>query len=334
LQEHLAGHKIVHSVDLSNATDYFPLEVQVRALKALCGDHLSIDLFKEISRSTWKSSIGNLVWKQGQPLGLYPSFASFGTTHGYLLHFLLGKRYEGEFYLVGDDVVILDTPLYHRYIEALDLLGCPYSPDKSITSSELCEFAGKVITAKRVVPSYKWRELSDDNFLDITRNYGRKAVALLTPIQRKVVERVQHLVAPIGLNWSFKGSNLEVMTQATNEVYRKVEFVEQSLTGLQRSTTSSWFAMQSKMKRYLTGLVGLSTDVDKIHHMTRTFDEKVVATLQQVFPKEWVLSIMENHLQGGYAGVPAAVGLTDLPLETLQPSRVTTLDRYRKLLNL
>jgi len=334
LQQHLAQHKTVHSVDLSNATDYFPLEVQLSALRALCGNHLSIDLFAEISRSHWKSSIGNVQWKQGQPLGLYPSFASFGTTHGYLLHFLLGKRYEGEFYLVGDDVVILDTSLYHRYIEALDLLGCPYSPDKSISSSELCEFAGKVITSKRVVPSYKWRELSDDNFLDIVRNYGRKAVALLTPIQRKVVERIQHCVEPIGLNWSFKDSNLEVMTQATNEIYRKVDFVEQSLTGLQRHTQSSWFAMHSKMKRFLTGLVRVSTEVDTIQDMTRTFDEKVVATLQQVFPKEWVKSIMDNHIQGGFAGVPAAVGLTDLPLETLQPSRVTTLDRYRKLLNL
>jgi hypothetical protein len=108
VQQHLSSKGKVHSVDLSSATDYFPLEVQVKALQALIGHHPSIDLFIEISRSQWLSTIGMIRWNQGQPLGLYPSFASFGLTHGFLLRYLLGKRYQGQFYVLGDDVIILD----------------------------------------------------------------------------------------------------------------------------------------------------------------------------------------------------------------------------------
>lgn len=315
VQQHLSSGKTVHSVDLSNATDYFPLEVQLVALRALIGDHPSIDLFAEISRAKWLSTIGKIEWKQGQPLGLYPSFASFGITHGFILLYLLGKKYEGEFYVLGDDVVILDDNLYTKYIDILNLLGCPYSPDKSLSSSELCEFAGKVITSKSVIPSYKWREVSNDNFMDIVRNYGRRAVVLLSPIQRTVVERVQHLVEPIGLNWSFEGSTFEVMTQATREIYRQVDRDEQSLTELYSTLQRGWYSVPVFRQCLLSSLLMWCVDNDHVIKLARTFDEKVAVTLAHVFPKEWVAAIQANGLAGGYAGVPRAVGLTDLPLD-------------------
>lgn len=334
VQSHLSQRKKIYSVDLSNATDYFPLEVQLQALIGLIGNHPSIDLFEEISRSQWLSTIGTIRWNQGQPLGLYPSFASFGLTHGYLLLYLLGKRYENEFFVLGDDVIILDDVLYEKYITTLGYLGCPFSPDKSLTSSELCEFAGKVITSNCVHHTYKWREVSNDNFLDLVRNYGRKAVSLLSPIQRKVVGRVAHLCHPIGLNWSFEGSNLEVMTRMTAEVYKPVDRSDQSLTELYSTLSRNWYSVPNFHFNMLPSLLKWSLDMDHLHQYARTFDEKVVATLQQVFPEEWVTAFKENYLIGGYAGVPRAVGLTDLPLAQEYPSRVTTLDRYRRLLDI
>jgi hypothetical protein len=334
VQSHLAQQKKVHSVDLSNATDYFPLEVQLMTLKGLIGNHPSIDLFEEISRSQWKSTIGTIRWMQGQPLGLYPSFASFGITHGFLLLFLLEKEYSNEFFVLGDDVIILDDVLYDKYITALGYLGCPFSPDKSLSSNELCEFAGKVVTSKCVHHTYKWREVSNDNFLDLVRNYGRKAVSLLSPIQRRVVDRVAHLCYPIGLNWSFENSNLEVMTRATAEIYRQVERDDQSLTELYSTLSRNWYSVPNFQQSMLPSLLKWSVDMDYLLQYARTFDEKVVATLQQVFPEEWVAAIVEFSLLGGYAGVPRAVGITDLPLAQELPSRVTTLDRYRRLLDI
>jgi hypothetical protein len=344
IQEHLTSGRYIHSVDLSNATDYFPLEVQLTALRALIGDHLSIDLFAEISRSRWQSTIGTIQWKQGQPLGLFPSFASFGLTHGYLLLFLLGKRYENEFFVLGDDVVILDDHLYFKYISYLGLLGCPYSPEKSLSSSRLAEFGGKVITKDSVIQSYKWREVSNDNFIDLLRNYGRRAVSLLSSNQKQVVRRIQHLVGPIGLNWSYKGSTLELMTQATRAIYKQMDRDEQSLTEL-RSTLNSnvystphsvmndEFRIDSDMGIDVGTMID-SIDIESLNGLSQTFDEKVSETFQHIFPNEWVANIRDANLLGGYAGMPRAVGLTDLPLATVESTRVTQLEWYRKLLHM
>jgi len=344
VQEHLASNKVVHSVDLSNATDYFPLEVQVNALTALIGNHPSIDLFVEISRSLWlNQTIGSIRWTQGQPLGLYPSFSAFGLTHGFVLYYLLGKRYNGEFYVLGDDVIILDDNLYQKYISTLELFGCPYSPDKSLSSSKLCEFAGKVITKDSVIPTLKWREVSDDNFLDIVRNYGRNAVALLSPIQRAVVERVKHFVSPIGLNWSYPGSNLEVMTMATRSFYRQVERDEQSLTELHGVVNRNLYSVPPELAQrfrvknfdyYATTSLMKSVDFEFLSKSVETFDAKVVETFSDIFPEDWVSSLSANGRFGGYAGTPRAVGLTDLPLAHEDVGYTSTLNRYRKLLGL
>jgi hypothetical protein len=353
VQAALSSKRTIHSVDLSNATDYFPLELQLRVLQTLIGHHQSIDLFSEISRSLWKSPIGNIRWTKGQPLGLYPSFAAFGLTHGILLASLLRKEYEGEFFVVGDDVVILDDSLYAKYIELLDNLRCPYSPDKSLSSNELCEFAGKIITSTSVLPSYKWRELSDDNFIDIVRNYGRRAVSLLSSAQREVVDKVKHLTLPIGLNWSFEGSNLEVMTRNTLAVYKQIDRDEQSLTELYSTMMRNFYSLSEEengrrkmtlsLQRYphsnvrdlaLVECLYKAIDTAKLQTISSTFDEKVTVTLKQVFPEEWVTAIRENSLLGGYAGVPRAVGLTNLPLATMEPGRATLLDRLRRILDL
>lgn len=346
VQAALTSGRMIHSVDLSNATDYFPLEVQLQVLTHLIGDHPSIDLFSEISRSLWRSSIGKTRWSKGQPLGLYPSFAAFGLSHGILLASLLRKEYEGEFYVLGDDVIILDDSLYAKYIETLELLQCPYSPEKSISSNKLCEFAGKVITGNQVLPSYKWRELSDDNFLDILRNYGRRAVSLLSSSQRNVVDKVKHLISPIGLNWSYPGSSLESMSAATRAIYRQIDRDEQSLTELYSTMLRNFYSVPSstefsqrnytgeKPKESTTECLLRSIDTDRLLQIAQTFDEKVNSTLQQVFPEEWVSSLREFSLLKGYAGVPRAVGLTDLPLASEEPGRTTVLQRLRRLLNI
>jgi len=328
VQKHLANHQIIHSVDLSNATDYFPLKVQLVILRSLFGNHPSIDLFEEISRSKWKSSIGPIQWSQGQPLGLYPSFASFGISHGMLLYFLNNGLWDSTFYVLGDDVIILDTLLYEKYIRYMGRLGCPISSEKSISSNSLCEFAGKILTSERVIPSYKWREVSNDNFLDIVRNYGRKAVSLLSAPQKAVVRKVQHCVAPFGLNWSYPNSNLDSMVQLTDSLYKPVERVEQSLTGLFRIMCNNYYSCPSNHLRSIV-------EMERIAERIRTFDEKVAVTLMKFLPINlWKDIIKDSYLYGGFSGVPRALGNTDLPPETLAPSRVTTLDWYRNILDL
>lgn len=345
IQAHLSSGRKAYSVDLSNATDYFPLEVQVKALQALIGYHPSIDLFVEISRSLWQSTIGPIQWKQGQPLGVYPSFAAFALTHGYLLLYLLGKEYNNEFFVLGDDVVILDDLLYTKYIQMLEVLGCPYSPDKSIISDELVEFAGKVITRNAVMHSYKWREVSNDNFIDLIRNYGRRAVSLLSPIQRRIVDKVQYLIEPIGLNWSYPGSNLEIMTRETNLIYKQKDKVEQSQTELYTTLNKNIYSTPNSLveseaitirgKEMVSRQLLESIDIDSLKLMSSTFDEKVAVTFQQYFPKEWVDNMQMRNLLAAYAGMPQVVKRNlDLPMAIWSSSRVSQLEFYRKLLDM
>jgi hypothetical protein len=203
VQEHLKRGGTAYAVDLTSATDFFPLDLQVSVLRSLFGPVPDIDLFEELSRCTWKcKKLGFTVqWTNGQPMGLYPSFPAFALTHGVLLHLLSGGAPD-RFFVLGDDVVILDENLYGRYIKTLKILGCPHNPDKTIISKGLTEFAGKIITPERIVTAYKWRDVGSNNFLDLMRTFGQRFKPMLRPRENVVYEAVKGFLPPYGCNHS------------------------------------------------------------------------------------------------------------------------------------
>lgn len=220
IRRHLREKRTAFAVDLTGATDYFPLDLQLTVLDSMFIRKDYIELFQELSRSPWwyQGVDGNrrlISWKRGQPLGLYPSFGSFALTHGLLLYALNGFKHHEDFYVLGDDVVILDETLYNRYTQCLVGLGCPFSPSKTITSSLLTEFGGKIFTKDEVLPQPKWRSMSDDNFIDILRNIGTSGWRLLKPRQRAVARVLVDIPEFLGgLGWNPRGLSLE-------ERYRK-----------------------------------------------------------------------------------------------------------------
>jgi len=203
VQEHLKSGGTCYAVDLSAATDYFPLSLQTSVLRSLFGEIPDIELFEELSRSDWTNKkLGLQVqWTNGQPMGLYPSFPSFALTHGVLLNLLSGGQ-PNSFFVLGDDVIILNEPLYGRYIETLKLLGCPHNPDKSIVSSGITEFAGKIITPERIVSAFKWRDVGSENFLDLMRTFGQRFEPMLRKRERRVYHAVKRFLQPHGCNHS------------------------------------------------------------------------------------------------------------------------------------
>lgn len=316
IQARLASGGSVHSVDLTSATDMFPLSLQITALRAIIcledWDH--IDLFEEISRSNWKSTLGVLKWKKGQPLGLYPSFASFTLTHGLLLHFL-NNGHNDKFFVVGDDVVILDDSLFEKYIRTLAWMGCPWSPEKSLSSNKLSEFAGKIITDSWTIPQLKWRKMSDDNFLDLCREIGQRSRVLCTRRQQKVFDSVKHLLSPVGLNFSYPGSNLEMMINDTLDFYQPEKQVLGSLMGLRR-----------RIRKNSSETPAQPVLAEELEQMCVAFDEKVISVLDRtIFGRLWTAwECLES--------IPRQIGITDLPLKDMPPSRVSTLQRYERLL--
>jgi len=212
IQGALQRHQMVYSVDLTGATDYFPLELQAYVLNSIVNPVFRphVELFTRISKSPWRFGEGFLTWTKGQPLGLYPSFAAFAMTHGLLLYALNGYRHEDSFFVLGDDVVILKSDLYHRYLDALCELGCPISEHKSICSASLAEFAGVIVTRFGVTHQFKWRSPSDDSFLDVIRNFGPKALSILRPRQRVVAKLMANIPDFMGgLGWNPSGVPLE-----------------------------------------------------------------------------------------------------------------------------
>lgn len=318
------GNK-VYSVDLSSATDYFPLEIQVACIRPLFSslDQDYINLWIELSQGFWQLPDSSFIrWKRGQPLGMYPSFAAFTISHGLLLKSLLRKKWNGEFYVVGDDVVILDDQLAANYMRTLDQIGCPYSTDKTLESEMIAEFAGKIITSKGVYPQMKWRELSDDNFLDLCRALGPRSRLLLRSRQRKIFDSVKNLMEPIGLNMSLPGDTLGIAINRTMDspFWNPEKSVLNSLMGLRRRINKNLYSYKSDE----------TTSEQEISEVISTFDEKVKFVLNQTLFSRWdsVSSILE-----GLASIPEALGLEPrLPPSRRLPSRITTLERYEAVL--
>jgi len=215
VQEHLSKSLQVHCIDLSGATDYFPLSLQIDVLKeCVVSRHDYIGLFSMLSRSPWNFQGDSISWTKGQPLGLYPSFASFALTHGLLLFYLNGFKHENAFFILGDDVILLDDSLNQKYRRCLEVLQCPVSETKTISSNLCGEFAGKLIFHDDILPQLKWRHVSDDNFIDVMRLLGERGLHILRSRQRAVVSKISDIPEFYGgLGFNPKGLPLEVRVE-------------------------------------------------------------------------------------------------------------------------
>jgi hypothetical protein len=331
VQEQLRCKKTVYSVDLSSATDMFPFELQNIVLETIYGkENPYVRLFQDISRSTWHSDLGDIVWKKGQPLGFNPSFFTFTLSHGLLLLHLLGKKYEHEFFVLGDDVIILNSTLFEKYRQFLDANGCPYSPDKTLISCELAEFAGKVITPDAVYPQLKWRSVSDDNFLDLARLIGPRIRLLLTRKQNEILNVFSHVpdfIHPYGLNWSYPGSNLEKMISAGLALCFQ-ERVLDSLTGLSSHVNNQLYADYGISTNDLLAYV----DKTSAKQGVQTFDEKVKSVfLRSGFARKHYEYFLEN-----LKDIPMALcddpNHPELPFATPLPTKVTLKQRLSKFI--
>lgn len=330
LQAVLGRGQTIHSVDLSNATDYFPLEWQSMVCRSLVGESQDLKLFELLSRATWLNrEIGKVRWTRGQPLGLYPSFAVFTVSHGILLWYLNGQRWNSNFFVVGDDVVITDDRLYRRYIDTLQEWGCPWSLDKSLSSDRICEFAGKVITANSVTPQLKWREMSANNFVDLCRLLGRRSERLLTPRQRRVFNAIKHCSLPLGLNFSYPNSTLGTMEELHDQTFgRRPESVLTTLMDQRPVINRNLAQLGSRFQPVQVNFAEDVVNQTRVSDLLTTFDEKVKRVLRQLLG--WVLETDPQLL----SGVPRALENFDLPSESVQPSCMTLLDRYERMLQI
>lgn len=146
--------RISYSVDLSSATDRFPVELTVILLKGLLPAS-KVDLWKKILCDypfSWEPLGGpsqSLHYTVGTPMGCYGSWASFAVTHHYVMFYLckkLGINWkEAHYALLGDDIVISDARLGEAYLGFLKEIGVEYSAPKTFISRSVIEFAKRIL---------------------------------------------------------------------------------------------------------------------------------------------------------------------------------------------
>lgn len=221
-----AGHTC-HSVDLSKASDKLPRkynDVILNKLLKLCPDakkHLAVfDLIAsahvqlpDISKNfpNYKGPIYTR-WGTGQPMGAYPSFATLTLVHGLMLYILNDYKYNNEFVVHGDDVVILDDTLADRYICFLRDSGMEYSEHKTITGTLFAEMNSKLIFEDHVLYPVKWKEINARNCIDMAPFWGTETCAQLAQNNMYSKDLIADAIAlpyPLGAGLNPKGLSLE-----------------------------------------------------------------------------------------------------------------------------
>ena len=221
IQEYMREGGELVAFDLSSATDRFPFDLTLRCLQQVEGIHSDdLDLWSRVSRATWKSPYGDISWSNGQPLGVYPSFAAFALSH----HAVVRSVTQGFYRILGDDVVInkVDSQKLAKLYEAL---GCDISHDKSIDSPHLTEFGGRLITKDKILAQPKWHDISDRSFMDLARQVGPTILGLLKPRQKhivKILSEVPSALHPYGLNWNPKGKPFIQRWEESKQILAKL----------------------------------------------------------------------------------------------------------------
>lgn len=183
IQARLKEQKKAFSFDLSSATDRFPWDIQATVLRSFSdGPRFQemVSLYDDLIHMPALMPDGTTIeWRQGQPLGAYPSFATFTFTHGVLLYALNDCKWDEDFFVHGDDVVVLNDNLAKRYAKVMKILDVPMSRFKTLISPVMAEINSKVITASHILTIPKWKPITRRNTLGQIKNWGLDVIKFL-----------------------------------------------------------------------------------------------------------------------------------------------------------
>jgi len=135
------------SIDLTSATDRFPMSLQTCVIDKLFGESVAKAWKELLVGEPFMYNGKNYSYACGQPMGAYSSWAGFSVTHHVLIQFCafkaLGKPSLPfkDYRMLGDDVVIRNDLVAQKYLECLETLGVDVSPEKTLVSPHSFEFA-------------------------------------------------------------------------------------------------------------------------------------------------------------------------------------------------
>jgi len=263
----------VYSVDLSDATNNFPLEYQMGVLDLIKVPEQDSRLFRLVATAPYRLMWDKervVQWNVGQPLGAGPSFPLFALSHNLLAiqaglwAGLTRDEVQDHFCVLGDDFVTNHEGLHNRYRALLMDLGCPISEQKCLESNKAAEFAGKFIMRDTIYHGFKYGSVSDHSFLDVIRCLGEQAISpsLLSAQQYKTASLLRSVPEPYGLGFNPHGIPLAVRYQAYLTMKDLVEV--KPIKRVSTSELMNKFAYQVKSDnwRYLDAVHPRDTVVD------------------------------------------------------------------------
>jgi uncharacterized short protein YbdD (DUF466 family) len=133
-----------HSIDLSNATDRFPISLQVKVLTELIGETKAQAWAQIMTKLPFDHKGSPVAYARGQPMGAYSSWPMFALTHHLVVQYaasLVGKTNYSNYMLLGDDIVLGDDDVSTQYLDVLRQLDVPTSKAKTHVSLDTYEFA-------------------------------------------------------------------------------------------------------------------------------------------------------------------------------------------------
>nr|AWY10972.1 RNA-dependent RNA polymerase [Sclerotinia sclerotiorum mitovirus 9-A] len=131
-----------YSLDLSSATDRFPIEIQRTVLTWMIDAEYANSWVDAMVKHPFAFQGEDLFFRTGQPLGAKSSWAMFTLSHHVIVQ--IAKHRCGsnaKYYILGDDIVISTKKLATAYLEIMAEIGVQISEAKSHKSKDLFEFA-------------------------------------------------------------------------------------------------------------------------------------------------------------------------------------------------
>jgi hypothetical protein len=154
------------SVDLTQATDRFPISLLVLVLSGILPTE-KINAWKDImvGYPFTFSGVGDVNYGAGNPMGAYSSWSTFALAHHFVV-FVACRRAcvrwaTCKYVLLGDDILIGDSRVARKYLKILQDLGVEVSPGKTYESYDLCEFAKRLLYRGEEISPFPLSSVSD-----------------------------------------------------------------------------------------------------------------------------------------------------------------------------
>lgn len=158
LTEYSSEGSYLASLDLSSATDRFPLAVQKIVMEEVLFSKKAAQVWSDllVDRDYLVEGKSPVRYSVGQPMGVYSSWAAFTLTHHFIVQFsaykVRGKlSWFTSYRLLGDDVFIADRKVADKYREIMTTLGVKISLGKSHISGRGTNRPSVGEFAKRIV---------------------------------------------------------------------------------------------------------------------------------------------------------------------------------------